>query len=153
MMRAALTGTVVALLCLVPPLIHFVTGPLGPFIGGVVAGAQLRSRTDSTYALILMSALMAVMLAAAVTAIAAPALAIVSIFIETEAQISLAMLPALALMVAIYSFGLGVVGAMLGAAFRGRQISRVVVEAAHFHNVIIGAESTIEDDASGGQRP
>ena len=90
MMRAALTGTAVALLCLVPPLIHFVTGPLGPFIGGVVAGAQLRSRTDSTFALILMSALMAVMLAGAFTVIVGAAVVIISLFIETDTQFGLA---------------------------------------------------------------
>ena len=121
MLRAALIGTGVALLCLVPPLLHFLTGPLGPFIGGAVAGANLRARTDATYALIMMSALMAVMLGAAVAAIAGPAIFIVSLFIETETQFSLSILPTLAFLVAVYSFGLGIVGAMLGAALKGRK--------------------------------
>lgn len=120
MLRAALIGTGVALLCLVPPLLHFVTGPLGPFIGGAVAGANLRARTDATYALILMSALMAVMLGAAVAVIAGPAIFIVGLFIESDTQFSLSILPILAFLVAMYSFGLGVVGAMLGAALKGR---------------------------------
>ena len=123
MLRAALIGTGVALLCLVPPLLHFVTGPLAPFIGGAVAGANLRGRTDSTYALILMPALMAVMLGAAVAAIAGPAIFIVGLFIEAETQFSPSILPILAFLVAIYSFGLGVVGAMLGAAFKGHNAS------------------------------
>ena len=152
MMRAALTGTAVALLCLVPPLIHFVTGPLGPFIGGVVAGAQLRSRTDSTFALILMSALMAVMLAGAFTVIVGAAVVIISLFIETDTQFGLALLLTLVGVTATYAFGLGVMGSMLGAAFRGRQIIRVV-EAGNFHNVVIEAKPTIEDDPAGGQRP
>ena len=120
MLRAALIGTGVALLCLVPPLLHFVTGPLAPFIGGAVAGANLRARTDGTYALILMSALMAVMLGAAVAVIAGPAIFIVGLFIESDTQFSLSILPILAFLVAMYSFGLGVVGAMLGAALKGR---------------------------------
>lgn len=34
---AGLAGAAVTLLCLIPPVLHFVTGPLGPVIGGVAA--------------------------------------------------------------------------------------------------------------------
>jgi hypothetical protein len=34
---SGLLGAVVAVGCILPPLLHLVTGPLGPFIGGFVA--------------------------------------------------------------------------------------------------------------------
>jgi len=32
----------IALICVLPPLLHIVTGPLGPFIGGFVVGHHLK---------------------------------------------------------------------------------------------------------------
>jgi hypothetical protein len=37
-----LLGVVIALACLLPPLVHLVTGPLGPFIGGFIAANQVK---------------------------------------------------------------------------------------------------------------
>lgn len=34
----------VSVICLLPPGIHFVTGPIGPAIGGYVAGSQMKLR-------------------------------------------------------------------------------------------------------------
>jgi len=39
---AGLIGAGVALACVLPPLVHLVTGPLGPLIGGFVAARWLR---------------------------------------------------------------------------------------------------------------
>jgi hypothetical protein len=38
-------GGGIALGCLLPPLAHFVTGPLGPFIGGFIAANQVDPQT------------------------------------------------------------------------------------------------------------
>jgi len=35
-------GGVVAIACFLPPLLHFVTGPLGPLIGGFLAAQQVK---------------------------------------------------------------------------------------------------------------
>ena len=32
----------IAILCLFPPIVHFVTGPLGPAIGGYLAGSRMK---------------------------------------------------------------------------------------------------------------
>ena len=42
MLKSAFIGIGVGVACLLPPIIHFVTGPLGPFIGGFVAGTKTR---------------------------------------------------------------------------------------------------------------
>ncbi|MBI4312406.1 MAG: DUF5518 domain-containing protein [Chloroflexi bacterium] len=40
MVKSAFIGFLVALAMLLPPILHFVTGPLGPFVGGWVAGSR-----------------------------------------------------------------------------------------------------------------
>src|SRR5207244_4001771 len=42
--KAGLMAMGIAVLCLLPPGIHFVTGPLGPAIGGFFASARIRAR-------------------------------------------------------------------------------------------------------------
>jgi hypothetical protein len=39
---AALIAFAVSAICLLPPGIHFVTGPIGPLIGGYVVGSRFR---------------------------------------------------------------------------------------------------------------
>jgi hypothetical protein len=41
---AGLIGLGVCVLCLLPPIFHFVTGPLGPLIGGFTAGARMKAK-------------------------------------------------------------------------------------------------------------
>ena len=44
MFRQAFIGFAVNLLCLLIPLVHFITGPLGPLIGGWFIGSRHRMR-------------------------------------------------------------------------------------------------------------
>ena len=41
MFKGALIGVGIAALSALPPMIHFVTGPVGPLIGGFVAGSKM----------------------------------------------------------------------------------------------------------------
>lgn len=41
MVRAALIGVGVALIALIIPVVHVITGPLGPLVGGFIAGQSL----------------------------------------------------------------------------------------------------------------
>jgi hypothetical protein len=41
---SGLIGAGVSLACILPPLLHIVTGPLGPFIGGFVAANRVQPR-------------------------------------------------------------------------------------------------------------
>lgn len=43
MAKSAFIGFLIALGMLVPPVIHFVSGPLGPLVGGCFAGTKTRS--------------------------------------------------------------------------------------------------------------
>ena len=44
MVRGAIIGFAITLGCLLPPIIHLITGPLGPFIGGWFAGSHCHSK-------------------------------------------------------------------------------------------------------------
>ena len=43
MLRGALLGFGVALLMWLPPILHILTGPLGPMVGGFIGGSRARS--------------------------------------------------------------------------------------------------------------
>ena len=43
MFKGALIGFLVALLMWLPPLLHFLTGPLGPIVGGFIGGSKARA--------------------------------------------------------------------------------------------------------------
>jgi len=58
--RNGLYGFAVSLLCLLIPILHFVTGPLAPFIGGVIAGSRHESTPSQAIGIgLLMGLLMA----------------------------------------------------------------------------------------------
>ncbi len=59
-LKYAFIGCCVAVLCLIIPLVHFVSGPLSPLIGGWVAGSMARAGTlRAVWIGLLMSALLA----------------------------------------------------------------------------------------------
>ncbi len=42
-MLAGVVGAAIAVGCIAPPIVHLVTGPLGPFIGGFVAANRVKA--------------------------------------------------------------------------------------------------------------
>jgi hypothetical protein len=46
---AGLLGVAVAFFCFIPPILHFVTGPLAPGIGGFVAGIRTNASGDDIW--------------------------------------------------------------------------------------------------------
>jgi len=42
-LKASAIGFGIALACLLPPIIHFFTGPAGPFIGGFIGGSRVEA--------------------------------------------------------------------------------------------------------------
>jgi hypothetical protein len=48
---ATLIAFIVSVVCLLPPGVHFITGPIGPAIGGYVAGSRMKlTATESAVA-------------------------------------------------------------------------------------------------------
>ena len=100
MVWGALIGSGVTLGCLLPPLVHFVTGPLGPFIGGFFAGSKMQASPGQAVG---MGVLMGLFLAL-------PAFGIMSFWVEGSLRlvISGALLG--------YIAALGTAGALVGSS-------------------------------------
>ncbi len=114
---AAVLAAAVSLACVIPPIVHFVSGPLGPGIGGFIAGLNLRCDFNRAVALGAVEAVVFVV-AASLLAIAA------SIF-------SPGLIPSVNWIVAVvgglvvffYVFWLGAMGAWAGGAMARRSES------------------------------
>tara|TARA_B110000263_G_scaffold206841_1_gene187971 strand:- start:6219 stop:6599 length:381 start_codon:yes stop_codon:yes gene_type:complete len=42
-LQAIIIGSLIPFISILPPIIHFFTGPIGPFIGGLIAGTMTKS--------------------------------------------------------------------------------------------------------------
>ena len=118
MVRAALIGTGVALLCILPPIIHFLTGPLSPAIGGFVGGMQFSGRDNVFGTVVGMAALMTAILTVTITIIAGIGLAIAANLDYFEATFRGDILLLVALFASIYIFGMSVIGGLIGSSLR-----------------------------------
>jgi hypothetical protein len=108
-----LIGAGVAVLCLIPPVVHFVSGPLGPLIGGAIGG--VRARASGLHALVI-GLTVGVVLAVAVPALAVLLQALLPVRFPEEALVFVG------LGVFVYSTLLGWLGALIGAWFaRGNE--------------------------------
>ncbi len=56
--KATVFAMVISIICLLPPGIHFVSGPLGPLIGGYFAGSRTRLRPSEAAVVGLLMALL-----------------------------------------------------------------------------------------------
>ncbi len=118
MSRAAFIGVGVALLCFLPPIIHFITGPLSPAIGGFVGGMQLPGRRPSLATIAGMAAVMTVVLTVTITAFTAIGLTVAANVGDEERDFGVGVLMLVALFAAIYVFGMSLLGGLMGSSFR-----------------------------------
>ena len=118
MSRAAFIGVGVALLCLLPPILHFITGPLSPAIGGFVGGMQLPGRRPSVATIAGMAGVMTAVLTITITAFTAIGLTVAANIGDEERSFGVEVLLFVALFAAIYIFGLSLLGGIFGSSFR-----------------------------------
>lgn len=103
-------AALIALACVLPPLLHIVTGPLGPAIGGFVVAQRLRP--DGNRVLLLASAL-GITLATLATGTAAFVITSFG-YLPPEGSSLPSLLALLAGGAFVYGTGLGALGASLG---------------------------------------
>ncbi len=118
MARAAFIGVGVALLCFLPPILHFITGPLSPAIGGFVAGMQLPGRRPPITAIAGMAGVMTLVLTITITAFTAIGLTVTANIGDEERSFGVGVLLLVALFSAIYVFGMSLVGGLIGSSLR-----------------------------------
>jgi hypothetical protein len=115
---AGVIGGGVTLVCFLPPILHFVTGPLGPLIGGFVAAKQV---PPSTRARIVIAAVAG----AGIGALAATAVAIIG-GLDGPRPTWLPGTETLALIVlgvAVYTMALCALGVTLGHASMEKKLA------------------------------
>lgn len=118
MSRAAFIGVGVALLCFLPPILHFITGPLSPAIGGFVGGMQLPGRRPSLATVAGMAGVMTIALTITITAFTAIGLTVAANIGDEERSFGIEILALVALFAAIYVFGMSLLGGLIGSSFR-----------------------------------
>ena len=108
MFRQAFIGFAVNLLCLLIPLVHFITGPLGPLIGGWYIGSRHRMRPGRAIMIGLLMSLFQVL-----------PVAIVLLMLMLEGMES-EYLFSIGIVILGYTAVLGSAGAMLGGYMASR---------------------------------
>jgi len=106
MIRCALTGFGIILICVLIPLVHFVSGPLAPLIGGWFAGNKLGANTTQSVILgISMGLLMIIPLSG---------ILLVNITYDTLIPLDNQSIKNISLVILIYISILGSLGSILG---------------------------------------
>ena len=122
-LRAALLGLGIAFALLLPPLVHFVTGPLSPAIGGYIVGS--RERVNPAHGI-----LIGVIMGAAMAIIAGIAVLIGVAVVASTPNLALQFSADKAIAIAALITGYATVTASLGAVMGG-QVSRIRSAKAH----------------------
>jgi hypothetical protein len=107
MFKGALIGIGIAALSVLPPMIHFVTGPVGPLIGGFVAGSQVTATPRKAVGIgVLMGCFSAAPILVGMT--------VLRFFFDTFSDNGLGTVLFVAVVVVVWMGILGTCGALLG---------------------------------------
>jgi len=117
MFKHAFMGFGVCLACLLPPIVHLVTGPLGPLIGGWFAGSKYQATTGQGLGI---GVLMGLFMAFPVGTVLAVDNLAPSLMSRVEDDILLIF----GIVILGYTAVLGSVGAMVGGYMVGRSSHR-----------------------------
>ena len=117
MLKGALIGFGVALLMLLPPILHFLTGPLGPVVGGFFGGSRARVSLVGAIGVGLLMGLFMV----------APMVGLIAL--DSAAEVILPqgvrdVLVYVAMVIVIYTGFMGAIGAAIGGHLARQQAAR-----------------------------
>lgn len=107
MFKGALIGIGIVALSVLPPMIHFVTGPVGPLIGGFVAGSKMKATPRKAVGIGLLMGCLAV---APITV----GLIVLKFLFDVFSDSGVGTLLFVAMIVVIWMGSLGTCGALLG---------------------------------------
>ena len=106
MFKYALMGFGISVVCLVIPVVHFVTGPLAPLIGGWVAGSSAKAPPEMAFGIgMIMGGLMAI-----------PAFSVLIVVAAAPDLIPIdeGLLLIIAIVLPLYTILLGSIGVLIG---------------------------------------
>ena len=125
MIRASIIGTGIALLCFLPPILHFISGPLGPFIGGYFAALRVSGKNPTTKEFAYTGLLTGLILACSIIIVGTPVYFLVQTVGDNSKAVldSLILLAGISLGILIWALSLGLLGALLGSRSNKRKLS------------------------------
>lgn len=112
--KSSLFGFLIALAMLAPPIIHFLTGPLGPLVGGFFAGTRAKVTVGKSP---IIGMMMALFMVAPITVLVTFS-SVTENFLPKNFQNILVIL---GLGIVFYTFIMGTAGAALGGALIRRK--------------------------------
>ena len=107
MLKHAFMGFGISLICLLPPIVHFLTGPLGPFIGGWFAGNKHQATPGQA---MVIGVLMGLLMVFPVTALLTVDAMAPSLIPGVEGD----LMPIIGIIMLGYTAVLGTIGAVVG---------------------------------------
>lgn len=119
MIRHSLYGFAVSLICLLIPILHLVTGPLGPLIGGFVAGTRHASTPSQAVGIGLLMGLLMILPIAGALAISNFGPSYLGDFLPSTAENS-DLLLVIGLAILGYTTVMATFGALIGGYFGRR---------------------------------
>ncbi len=114
MLKGALIGFAIALACFLPPIIHWVSGPLGPLVGGYIGGAKARARGVQALGVGFLMALFMVLPLAVLLLVGSVAQTMLPRGVQS-------ILEVVAIVIVLYTGVMGSMGAAIGGALALRQ--------------------------------
>lgn len=109
MIASALLGIIISLACLLPPILHFITGPLGPFIGGYFAGSRIQATLAQALAIGTMMGALSVL----------PIIGLVTI-LNRWIEVEIGLVYQISFGISFYISLLGIGGAMIGGSMANK---------------------------------
>lgn len=116
MLKGALIGFAVALAMLLPPILHWISGPLGPLVGGFLGGSRARLKPAHAP---LMGLLMGLFMVAPLSLLIAASSVADTLLPEGLRNI----LAVVAVVIVLYTTVMGSIGAAIGGALALREES------------------------------
>ena len=112
--KAVAVGFGVTLAFLLPPIVHFITGPIGPFVGGFIGGSVSKAGVGQAI-------IIGISIAILIGCFAACFLVLATMFTSLLPELDVVILLLLAGTIFIYVVILGSTGAMVGGRIARRQ--------------------------------
>lgn len=120
MIRASIIGTGIALLCFLPPIIHFISGPLGPLVGGYFAALRISGKNPTSREFAYTGLMTGFILTCSIIIVGIPAYFMVQIIGDKPKEVldSLILLAGISFGVLVWALSLGLLGGLLASRSR-----------------------------------
>jgi hypothetical protein len=117
MIRASIIGTGIALLCFLPPILHFISGPLSPLIGGYFAALRISEKNPPTKEFLYTGLMTGLILTCSIIIVGIPVYFMVQTVGDSSREVldSLILLAGMSFGVLLWALSLGLLGGLFAA--------------------------------------